>query len=720
MKTLIIAEKNSVAKKLTAALCKNPKYEKGFVEDANFIITHCVGHLLQYIKPSEIDEKYKKWNIANLPFAFEEIPMGISESVKDQFKVVKTCLKRQDIGEIINACDPDREGERIFRSIYDYVNPKCQKMTRMWIETVSSNEALREAYEKRKDGHLYEPLYMAAKARAEADYHIGLNGTQAVSVLFGNGNLLPIGRVQTPTLAIIVDLERQIQNFVSKPFWKIVAHTKEDIDGLYYDPTLTDNRFDVKTDCQAVIDKTGLGPATVTDVLVSTRQDEPRKLYNLSDLQIEMNKRYKYSAQEVLDICQSLYEKHGLTTYPRTNENQISPEMASKSMMIVKGLPSLFDRQKSDVVGNNYCLNHRVIAKKDKIGAHEALTPVPEAHISDSKIQELTVAELNVYKAIVERFLAAFYPNAIFEKQEITFERNSSIFKNKIENLIVPGHYQAYEAFKGKNNIEFIKLKQGDKINISELEMVEGATQPPSRLTEGTLLKVMINPTKYVSDKNEKKILESTEGLGTEATRASIIENLKKQGCIEFKRDKIYPTEKGMKLIDLLPECDVKRVSLTAYFEKQLSLIAEGKYSRESFMKEIFKADEDLINILKETKPITTFENNSDNKSNGKAKSLCSCPQCKSNILEGKYGWYCSNKECKVNLFYTAAKNFGLAKITATMAKELLGKNAKTKKKCNLYSEKKQKEYQAYLTYRFDAGAQYPNSIGISFDENKN
>lgn len=712
MKTLIIAEKSSVAKKIITALCPKAKWGVGYAEDDKFIVTMCVGHLLTLKLPKEMDEIYSSWTLEHLPFKFNTIDLKVKENTKDQLNVVLKMLKRNDIAEVINACDPDREGELIFRNVYYYSKCKCKNVTRMWIESVASKEALLDAYNQRQNGVLYDNLYNAAISRQYADYHIGLNATQGMTAKYNSKDSLSVGRVQTPTLRIIVDLERQIQNFKSVPFWKIIAHTSESVDGHYVDSTLTDNRFEDKKTCQSVIDKTGLGPATVTDVVLTKRKNKPRKLYNLSDLQIEMNKRYKYSAQTVLNICQSLYEKHGLTTYPRTSENRVSPEFANKQMMIVVGLPSIFNRQKEEISKNNYKLNADAIAKKD-IGSHEALTPVPEKKIDDAKINELNEMELNVYKAIVERFLSNFYPDAIYEKQEITFERNGSVFKNEIENLIYPGHFYAYDIFKEKEQQELLNFKKGDILNISELEMTEGQTQPPSRFSEATLIKMMISPMKYVNSKEDKNILSETEGLGTEATRASIIEELKKREYIKIDSQKIYPTEKGFNLIDSIPSEIVKSVPLTCMFEKKLSLISKGEYDKENFLKEIHKINEEFIENLKNTTISVNFEDSKENKAKN---HICSCPECKSDIIEGKYGFFCSNKECGVRLNYEAAKYYGHKKITMTQAKELLTKG-RTKKLVKLFSSAKQKEYEAYLKYNFEKGNQFPNKITIEFEK---
>lgn len=717
MKTLIIAEKNSVMKKLVKALANDkPRFDKGYAESKDFIFTHCVGHLLTLKMPDQIDEKYKKWSLENLPFNFEEIPLQISKSVKEQFNVVKKLMLRNDVAEIVDACDPDREGELIFRNLLYYVNPNIKKHTRMWIETTESDEALQKTFESRLDGSLYDNLYKAAKARQYADYLIGLTSTEGMSVVFGNGKPLTIGRVQTPTLKIIVDREKEILNFISKPFYKILAHTDEEIDGNYINPELEDNRFYNKEECEKEVKNIGLGKAIITDVLIEQRKDKPRLLYNLSDLQVEMSKRHKMSAQTVLDCCQSLYETHGLTTYPRTSENRISFELAEKQMTIVNNLPdSLFDRQKTDIKSNKYVLNSRVIAKKD-IGSHEALTPVAGKKVDDVCLSKLSADELKVYEAICERFLSNFYPDAVYEKQTITFEKNNRKFQNSITNLVYPGHFLAYKHFKEQEQTEFIKVNKGDELQINELEILEGKTEPPARFSEGTLIKVMISPLKYVQEKEEKDILKETEGIGTEATRASIIETLKKQEYIEIKKGIITPTSKGMKLIDLIPSDTIKSVSLTAKCEKSLSEIAKGECVDSDFLKTINEMNEKFINNLKEGVKNGMYDVGDTIELKEQSNNqICQCPICGGDVIESKFGFYCKNK-CGLSLRFQALEYLKGPKINKTMAKELI-LNGKTKKEYKFIS-KKNTPYQAYVTYKFEKEETYPNKFGIEFSKN--
>ncbi len=709
MKTLIIAEKNSVAKKIVAAICNRPASKTGYFEDENYIVTYCSGHLLGLKLPNEIDEKYNKWEFNNLPFYFDSIPLKV---LNKQFSIVKDLIKRTDYNEIVNACDPDREGELIFRNIYYQTKCRCKNMTRMWITSVGSNEALREAYNTRKSGQLYDNLYLAALSRSYADYFVGLNSTEAVTIKWGGGSVLKTGRVKTPVLNIIVELEKQIQNFKPTPFYKIVAHTSEGLDGNYTNKDLDDNRFLNKDDAQKMIDKVGLGVANITDVEIKRRYDQSKLLYNLSDLQVAMNKQYGYGANTVLDVCQTLYEE-GLTTYPRTSENKISQMYASKQKIIVNGLPSIFDSQKKTIKEKDYILSKRVIVPSTEIGAHEALTPVAET-ISDEKVSKLNNVELNIYKAIVERFLAAFYPDAVYESKKITFTRNGETFENKVENLVYAGHYEAYSRFKEREQLEFPNFSKGDNLNISSLEITEGMTNPPSRFTEGTLIKMMQNPKKYFNGSNEdKKLLEETEGLGTEATRATIIEDLKKNELIYIEKSKVYPTQKGINMIDVIPIKDLKSVDLTVSFEKELSAIAKGNSTKEHFLNGIKTLNERIIKEIKEKEGSSIVQNT---QGNGKT-AVCKCPACGSPIYESDKNYYCSGyKEgCKVCIFINGASRFGHPKITKQEAVQLFNHGQTAKKvKCK---SKAGNDYTAFLTYSYDKNAQYPNNIFIKLDD---
>lgn len=705
---LIIAEKPSVMKNIIDAKLEsaNVSRYKGYAKGKDFIYTHCIGHLLTLKMPGEIDSRYNYWNLNTLPFSFKDIPLKVSESVKEQYEIVDRLMHLDGIDEIINACDSDREGDLIFRNLYKYSHPHVAKITRMWIES-QTPDGIKESYNERLNETEYNNVYFAGKARSYADYIIGLNSTRAMTCRFGGqGNVLPIGRVQTPTLRIIVDVEKEILNFVPKNFYKIQATglvNDEEIIGNYINEDLDQNRFDDKAKAQDMVNKIGLGEALVVEASKTDKPEKPKMLYSLSDLQVDMDKRYHMSAIDVLNTVQSLYETHKLVTYPRTDENHISKELAKKLTPIVKSL-AVHEDIKNEILNNNYSINPIMIAKKD-IGAHEALTPTGLV-VDKEYLKKLSIQEIHVYMAIVERFLAAFLPDAIISKQKIVFVKNDEQFESSFETCTFLGHRKAYTYGKKENKEstkEFLSVKKGDLVDIKKLDITEGVTNPPTRFSEGSLIKMMKNPSKYVDDKADKETLKKVEGIGTEATRASIIKELKERKLIEdYQKKYIRPTEKGMKLIDTIPSEDIKSVKLTAYFEQKLDEISKGTYTCEAFLDEINKLEADFIN---QVKGIDIYRLELER------NKLCDCPICASPIIEREKAYTCSNKNCKVVIFKQARNAKLITKGQAVNM--LLHGNSGTKVLCK---SSKGNDFEALMKYKFVKDDPYPNHIDFDFD----
>ena len=704
---LIIAEKPSVMKNIIEAKLENSNVKKfkGYAIGTNFIYTHCIGHLLTLKMPNEIDNKYSYWSLNNLPFTFKEIPLKVSESVSEQYEIVNKLLHREDIEEVINACDSDREGDLIFRNLYKYSHPHTKKITRMWLES-QTEEGIKESFETRLEEKEYNNVYFAGKARSYADYLIGLNATRAMTCKFGSSNnLLTVGRVQTPTLRILVDNEKEILDFHPQKFYKIQAkgNIKDfEITGNYINEDLDQNRFYKLEEANDIASKIGTGEAIICEIETNTRSEKPKMLYSLSDLQVDMDKRYHMSANTVLNTVQSLYETHKLVTYPRTDETHISKELANKVYDILKNLcvsKNIID----EIFNNKYKINPIMIAKKD-IGAHEALTPTSKK-VDINYINKLSIDELRVYMAIVERFLASFLPDAKISKQKIVFTKNDANFETIIEACTSLGHRKAYQFGKKENEKEkvFVNAKKGETLNISSLDVVEGETKAPSRFTEGSLIKMMKNPVKYVESKEDKNVLKSVEGIGTEATRASIIEELKKRGLIEeFEKKYIHPTKKGIELIDTIPFEELKSVKLTAYFEKKLDEISKGSYTCDEFLDEII----DLVNrFVSSVKGIDLYRLNLEK------NKVCDCPICSFPIIETEKSYSCSNKKCDVLIFKTA---LGAKKITRTQALNMFTTgNSKTKVLC---VSKKGSEFEALMRYKYDIKEKYHNILNFDFN----
>ena len=708
---LIIAEKPSVMKNIIDAKLENANISryKGYCQGKDFIYTHCIGHLLVLKMPGEIDSKYIKWNLNTLPFNFNDIPLKVNDSVKEQYEIVNRLMHDSRVTEIVNACDSDREGDLIFRNLYKYSRPSVKNVSRMWIES-QTPEGINESFKDRLDEREYNNVYFAGKARSYADYIIGLNSTRAITCKFSRekGEILPIGRVQTPTLRILVDTEKEIKNFVPKDFYKIQANGNvngADLVGNYINKDLDQNRFEVKEDAQKMIDKIGIGDAIITEASTTMRNEQPKLLYSLSDLQVDMDKRYHISAIDCLNTVQSLYENHKLVTYPRTDENHISKELANRLNPILKSL-SVHTELRDEIINNNYKINPIMIAKKD-IGAHEALTPTG-LKVDKEYLKKLSLNEIHVYMAIVERFLAAFLPDAKISKQKISFQRNGELFESTFEACTFLGHRKAYTYGKKEtkeDNKEFVNASKGDILHILSLELTEGKTQPPSRFSEGSLIKMMKNPSKYVDEKENKDILKKVEGIGTEATRASIIKELHERNLIEdYQKKYIRPTEKGMRLIDIIPSENIKSVKLTAYFEKRLDEISKGKFSCDDFLKEINELENNFLNQIKGIdKRKLELEQN----------KLCSCPICNSPIVENDKAYSCVNKNCKVAIFKNALNAYN---ITKNQAVNLLIKgNSGTKVLCK---SNKGTNFEALMLYRYVNNDKYPNHLDFDFNSN--
>lgn len=702
---LFIAEKPSVMKNIIDANLEgvSPKRNQGYAIGKNMIYTHAIGHLLTLAYPKDIDDKYKVWNLDNLPFHFENIPLTVNESTKKQLEIVSEILKRNDITEVINACDADREGDLIFRNLYHYSKPFCKNVSRIWLDSQTA-DGIKDAFRARRKESDYNNIYFAGKARSYADYIIGLNATMAMTTKLKMANdVFSVGRVQTPTLRIIVDLEREIKAFKSTPFYKITADGNlngTNLVGNYINDKLDNNRFLVKADALDMIKKIGLGEALITDLVKTKKYEKPKMLYSLSDLQIDMDKRYSMSPIDVLNTAQRLYEVHKLITYPRTDENHISDSLAKKTGYIVNNL-CVCEDTKREIIKNKYQINKMMIAKKD-IGAHEAITPTSIKTTKDY-ISKLNSYEIKVYMAICERFLAAFLPDAEIEKQKLEFKKNDETFQTEIEICVFEGHRSAYKyGRKEKENSKtFIETKVGDKVNILALNLVEGKTNPPARFTEGSLVKMMKNPVKYVSDNKEKDILKKVEGIGTEATRAGIIQELKNRSLIALDDKKcIYPTKKGIGLIDSIPSEDVKSVSLTAMFETKLDLISKGEYSYKDFLDEIYKLTDKFILDIKNMGDVSNFN------------YVCKCPICGADVLEREKSYSCSNKDCDVFIFKNA---LGAKLITSTQAKNLLTLGSSVTKV--LCRSKQNNDFEALMTYKYDKEEKYHNVLSFDFSK---
>lgn len=640
MKSLVIAEKPSVARDIARVLHCG-KNQDGVLEGANYVVTWALGHLVTLADPEDYDVKYKEWNMEHLPMLPEPFKLEVIKQTSKQYKTVKNQLLRKDIGSIIIATDAGREGELVARLILKKAG--CSKpVKRLWISSVT-DKAISEGFRNLKDGAAYLNLYDAAMCRTEADWLVGINATRALTCKYNAQ--LSCGRVQTPTLAIIAEREREIRDFKPQDYYGLTARCA--------DASVVFTWRDRKSGSYRSFDRgyvEGLqkkletaGSGRITEVKRTPKKTCAPQLYDLTELQREANRRFQYSAKETLNIMQRLYESHKVLTYPRTDSRYLSTDIVS----------SIKERLEACGVGPYKVLagslrNQKIIAKSSfvddkKVTDHHAIIPT-EQYV---RLDHMTIDERKIYDLVVRRFLAVLYPPFEYEQTDLTLDIAGEEFAAKGKIVKHMGWKAVYENQEEEAEEQEVKeqtlpdLKQGAVLNQIVVAMTNGKTKPPALFNEGTLLSAMENPTAYMQSGNKSlaKVLGETGGLGTVATRADIIEKLFSSFLLEKKGKDIILTSKAKQLLSLVPE-DLKQPDLTAEWEVKLSRIAQGSLKRSVFMKEIRGYSEDLIKGIK----VGEGQFRHDNLTNTK------CPECGKRMLavKGKNSemLVCQDREC--------------------------------------------------------------------------
>ncbi|HIX23831.1 MAG TPA: DNA topoisomerase III [Candidatus Lachnoclostridium avicola] len=648
MKTLVIAEKPSVGRDIARVLgCR--KQSDGALEGDKYIVTWGLGHLVELADPESYDPKYKEWKMEDLPMMPDPSKLEVIGQTAKQFKVVRNQIHRKDVKEIVIATDAGREGELVARLILKKAGTD-KPLKRLWISSVT-DKAIREGFAHLRDGKEYEPLYDAAMCRAEADWLVGINATRALTCKYNAQ--LSCGRVQTPTLAIIAKREKEIREFVPKPYYGLTA---------YGTPGVTLTWRDEKSGSYRSFDKnriTSLEKAlrgkdgVVTEVKRTAKKTPAPLLYDLTELQREANRRFHYSAKETLNIMQRLYENHKVLTYPRTDSRYLSSDI----------VPTLKERLRACGTGPyrklaGRLLNQTFTAKASfvndaKVSDHHAIIPT-EQFVS---LEHMTIDERRIYDLVVRRFLAVLYPPFEYEQVSLTVDIGGEIFAAGGKTVKSSGWKEVYEADgndwedeetgrdleagKAVREQKLPAIAKGDHFTGLHFTVTEGKTKPPAPFTEATLLSAMENPVAYMEsgDKAMAKTLGETGGLGTVATRADIIEKLFKSFLLEKRGEDIFLTSKAKQLLELVPE-DLRKPELTADWEMRLSKIAKGNLKRAAFMKDIRGYTVDLISQIKQGEG--TFRH--DNLTNKR------CPRCGKRLLavKGKNSemLVCQDREC--------------------------------------------------------------------------
>ncbi len=628
---LVIAEKPSVAQSIARVIGADERKD-GYMEGNGYIVSWCVGHLVELAQPDAYFDAWKKWSYESLPMIPEEWQTEVKSDTAAQYKVLKGLMHDARVDSIVCATDAGREGELIFRLVYHQAG--CSKpMKRLWISSMEES-AIREGFASLKPGSDYEHLYESALCRQRADWLVGLNGTRLFTVLYG-GKVLKVGRVQTPTLAMLVEREAQIRNFKKEQYY--MAHIL--MDGI----DAVTERIDDKAQAESIAAACESKAAAVVSVTKEKKTVQPPKLYDLTTLQRDANRLFGFTAKQTLEYTQSLYEKK-LVTYPRTDSQYLSDDMEDTARSVIGAVYKaiLFTEQSGTAPDIKRVMDSR------KVTDHHAIIPTME--IVKTDLSALPEGEMRILSLAANRLLCATGEKHEYETVKAEFRCNDTVFTVSGKSVLKNGWKDFEAAFKrscktdkadGENEERKLpELSEGMAFEGVQTKVTEHFTSPPKHFTEDSLLSAMERAgAEDMGDDVERK------GLGTPATRADIIEKLVKDGFVKREKKQMIPTEDGVKLITVLPDV-VKSPKLTADWENALTLVAKGEYSMQEFMGGI----EDMVRDLVHTYHSVSDEQKSMFGGSGNSQEVFGkCPKCGGDVVKGKFGAYCKNK-CGMNV----------------------------------------------------------------------
>ena len=686
---LIIAEKPCVAATIAAALGAAEKKD-GYIAGNGYLVSWCVGHLVQLAEAAAYGEQYKKWSYDSLPILPQEWQYTVAADKGKQFKILKDLMHRADVSEVVNACDAGREGELIFRFVYDVAG--CKKpMRRLWISSMEES-AIKAGFASLKDGKEYDPLYSSALCRAKADWIIGINMTRLFSCLYGK--TLNVGRVQTPTLKMLVDRDAAITTFKKEKYY----HVRLSLSGVEAASAkihAAEEAGNLKAACEAA-------QAVCTSVTREKKTVAPPKLFDLTSLQREANRIYGYTAKQTLDLAQALYEKK-LLTYPRTDSSYLTDDMGGTAAQIA----ALLAGKLPFMQGADFTPEISRLLDSKKVSDHHAIIPTME--LAKADLAALPESERNILTLAGARLLMACAEPHIFEAVTAVFSCAGQEFTAKGKTVLAEGWKGLERRFmatlkkkadteddeENALSLDVPPFAEGQTFDNPQAAVTEHFTTPPKPHNEASLLSAMERAGNEETDPDAER-----RGLGTPATRAAIIEKLVKGGFVERKGKQLIPTKSGIELVCVLPEV-LTSPQLTADWENNLTQIAKGNADPDSFMTGIETMTRELVSTypflsdkekerFKEEKPV-----------------IGKCPRCGANIYEGRKNYYCANRDCaftmwKNDRFFEERKVTFSPKIAAALLKD--GK-AKVKK---LYSPKTGKTYDGTILLA-DTGGKYVN-----------
>lgn len=646
---LVIAEKPSVAQSIAAVLGATQRKD-GYLEGNDYLVSWCVGHLVELAQPESYEEAWKKWSYESLPIIPQEWQHEVKSDTKAQYQILKKLMHDDRVDAVVCATDAGREGELIFRLTYNMAG--CRKpMKRLWISSMEES-AIRDGFHNLRPGSDYDNLYHSALCRQEADWLVGINGTRLFTVLYG-GKALKVGRVQTPTLAMLVDRESKIMNFKKEAYY--MAHIMGN--GL----DAVSEHISDKTEADRIAETCENGQALVTSVVKEEKWVAPPKLYDLTTLQRDANRLFGFTAKQTLEYTQSLYEKK-LVTYPRTDSQYLSDDMEGTAKNVIEAIfNSLLFEQ-------NIMFNPDIkrILNSKKVTDHHAIIPTME--IIKQDLKAIPESEMKILSLCANRLLCATGEKHIYNSTKAVITCNNTVFKvsgkevwkngwKEFEDFFKNSYKTAEDKSDAEEEKKLPELREGMMIAVEQTKVSEHFTQPPKHYTEDSLLSAMERAgVEDMGDEVERK------GLGTPATRADIIEKLVKDGFVKREKKQMIPTEDGMKLITILPDV-VKSPKLTADWENELTLVSKGEVAAEQFMSGIEAMVTDLVK---------TYHSVSDEHKamfgtcKGGQEVLGKCPKCGADVVKGKFGAYCTGK-CGMNV----GKALGVT-LSDTQVKSLL------------------------------------------------
>jgi DNA topoisomerase III len=646
-KTLVIAEKPSVGRDLARVLPGAFTKSEGFLDGPEHVVTWAVGHLVQLAEPDEYDDRFKKWRMADLPIVPDRFKLVVrDERSKKQMNVIKRLLARDDVEQVVNACDAGREGELIFAYLYEKSGSK-KPVQRLWLNSMTQT-AINEAFGRLRDGRELATLEAAARSRSEADWIVGMNATRAATIRLRSAfdGAVSLGRVQTPTLAILARREQEIRDFVPEPYWVVDASFEptaepsgREYEGRYH--AGANPRVKNAEEAEAIVAAVRGGrEGVITKVDKTERKERPPFLYDLTSLQRDASSRYGFTLRRTLAAAQRLYEEHTAITYPRTSSRYLPSDMVSE----IKPIARVVAERSEYAEGARYVLGLDVlplgrVVNDARVTDHHAIIPT---RADRHPVDKMSDDDKKVYDLVARRFLAVFHPEAVIENTRVETTVADHVFRTRGKRILVPGWRGVYGELpdaersdddEGREQ-QLPKLEQGEQTAVKEVGSEAKETKPPRRYTDGSLVTLMETAGKLVDDEELREAMKDS-GIGTPATRAAIIERLIQVGYVERDGRALVVTEKGMNVIRLLGEHALTSPGLTGEWESRLAKIETGSDSREAFMGDIVKFTESTVGEL-------------DSKLKGvriERANLGPCPVCGRDIIENRKGYSCWSRD---------------------------------------------------------------------------